>query len=60
MPSIRTASRAWKNAVKIARIAHDSAWSSPVEGALFFHASRVSPKWRLKKIAQVDNHIFYR
>ena len=60
MPRIRTNSNAWSNAVKIARIAHDEAWESPVEGALFFHARYVQPRWRLQRIAAVDNHIFYR
>jgi N-acetylmuramoyl-L-alanine amidase len=36
----------WKNAVAIAQIAHAGAWSSPVEGALFFHAAYVSPGWK--------------
>jgi spore germination cell wall hydrolase CwlJ-like protein len=31
-----------------------------VEGALFFHAARVSPAWRLTRMARVENHIFYR
>ncbi len=60
MPRIRTASKSWSNAVKIARIAHDEAWESEVEGALFFHARYVKPRWRLERMAAVDNHIFYR
>ncbi len=60
MPAISRASRDWKEAVAIARIAHEGTWNSPVEGALFFHAARVSPGWRLTRIARVDNHIFYR
>lgn len=60
MPRIRTKSKAWSNAVKIARIAHDAAWESEVEGALFFHARYVKPRWRLERMAAVDNHIFYR
>lgn len=60
MPRIRTNSSAWSNAVKIARIAHDAAWESEVEGALFFHARYVKPRWRLERMAAVDNHIFYR
>lgn len=60
MPNIRTSSAAWSNAKKIAKIAHEDMWDSKVEGALFFHASRVSPGWRLKRIAQIDNHVFYR
>ncbi len=60
MPRIRKGGRAWKEAVKIARIAHDDAWESRVEGALFFHARYVSPGWRLKRMGRIENHIFYR
>ena len=60
MPGIVKTSRYWRNAVAIARIAHEGSWRSPVEGALFFHAARVSPAWRLTRIAQIDNHVFYR
>ena len=60
MPSINHASAQWRNAVAIAQIAHGGSWQSPVEGALFFHAARVSPNWRLKRMARVDNHVFYR
>ncbi|WP_374529886.1 cell wall hydrolase [Novosphingobium sp.] len=60
MPAIPKASRGWKNAVAIAQIAHEGTWASPVEGALFFHAARVSPGWHLTRIARVDNHVFYR
>ena len=60
MPGINRASRHWRNAVAIARIAHEGSWQSPVEGALFFHATHVSPGWRLTRMARVDNHVFYR
>lgn len=60
MPTINKTGRAWAEAAKIAHIAHFDAWDSPVEGALFFHAARVSPGWRLTRMAQVDNHVFYR
>lgn len=60
MPAIPKGSKQWKNAVAIAQIAHTNAWSSPVEGALYFHASYVSPGWRLKRLGRVDNHVFYR
>lgn len=60
MPAIDQTSRHWREAVAIARIADSGSWRSPVEGALFFHASHVSPNWRLKRVARVDNHIFYR
>ena len=60
MPAINKSGRAWTEAARIARIAHEGLWKSPVEGALFFHAARVSPGWRLTRLARVDNHIFYR
>jgi N-acetylmuramoyl-L-alanine amidase len=60
MPAINKASRQWHNAVAIAQIAHSGSWHSPVEGALYFHAARVSPGWHLRRIAQLDNHVFYR
>ncbi|WAC22879.1 cell wall hydrolase [Blastomonas sp. SL216] len=60
MPAIPTASQDWKEAVAIAQIAIKDAWESPVEGALFFHARRVSPGWRMQRLAAVDNHVFYR
>lgn len=60
MPGINKGSRQWQNAAALARIADANMWRSPVEGALFFHAASVSPGWRLKRIARVDNHVFYR
>ncbi|MEO9634276.1 MAG: cell wall hydrolase [Parasphingorhabdus sp.] len=60
MPRIDTGHRQWRNAVAIAKIAMNDGWKSPVEGALFFHARYVSPGWRLKRMATIDNHIFYR
>ena len=60
MPGIVKSSRQWKNAVAIAQIAHSGGWQSPVEGALYFHAARVSPGWRLKRVGKIDNHVFYR
>lgn len=60
MPRIRTSSKQWQNAVAVAKIAMNDGWKSPVEGALFFHARYVSPGWRLKRLATIDNHIFYR
>lgn len=60
MPAIDKRGRAWSEAARIARIAHEGSWKSPVEGALFFHAKHVSPGWRLTRLARIDNHIFYR
>lgn len=60
IPAIDTSSRSWRNAKAIARIAHRDLWESPAPDALFFHAVYVNPRWRLTRVAQVKNHIFYR
>ena len=60
MPKANVRRPAWKTAIAIARIAMQNAWESQAEGALFFHARRVSPSWGRKRIATIDNHIFYR
>ena len=60
MPPVRTESRSWREAVAIAQIAANDSWDSRAEGALFFHARRVSPVWGTAKLASIDNHIFYR
>lgn len=60
MPNIRTESRDWQEAVAIAQIALKDAWETPAEGALYFHARRVSPGWGRPRLASIDNHIFYR
>ena len=60
MPSVNRDSHLWQQAVKIALIADSGSWKSPVEGAMFFHAARVSPSWGKARMARVDNHVFYR
>jgi spore germination cell wall hydrolase CwlJ-like protein len=60
IPAVDTSTQDWREAVAIAEIADAGSWRSPAEGALFFHAARVSPNWRLTRIARVDNHVFYR
>lgn len=60
MPSINRSSRNWQNAVRIAVIADRGSWKSPVEGAMFFHAAHVSPRWGKARMAKIDGHIFYR
>lgn len=59
-PAIARTSLAWKRAVAIARIAAQDLAEGPAPKALFFHAKRVSPGWRLTRVAAVGNHIFYR
>ncbi|MEJ7932677.1 cell wall hydrolase [Sphingobium sp. AN558] len=60
MPAVPQASRGWRQAVAIAQIATEGRWNSKAEGALFFHARRVSPGWGKRQLAAIDNHIFYR
>lgn len=60
MPHINKNSQDWQEAVAIARIAEAGGWKTPAEGALFFHADHVAPKWRLTKVTRVEHHIFYR
>ena len=60
MPHIPRASRDWEEAVAIARIVDQQLHPSPVGKALFFHARRVSPRWRLTRVTTLGNHVFYR
>ena len=60
MPPIARSGMQWKNAVAIARIVDQKLAPTPVSKALFFHARRVSPGWRLTRVATLGNHVFYR
>ena len=59
-PQPARASRQWQNAVAVAKIVDQQLHKSAVPGALFFHAKRVSPRWRLSRVGSVGNHVFYR
>jgi N-acetylmuramoyl-L-alanine amidase len=59
-PRINQQGRQWKTAVAIARIVDQDLKNSAVGKALFFHAKRVRPGWKLKRVASIGNHIFYR
>jgi N-acetylmuramoyl-L-alanine amidase len=59
-PAIKKSGRQWHNAVAVAKIVDQDLKDSAVGNALFFHAKHVSPRWRLKRVASVGNHIFYR
>lgn len=60
MPHIPRASRDWQEAVAIAKIVDQQLHPSPMGKALFFHARRVSPGWRLTRLGTLGNHVFYR
>jgi spore germination cell wall hydrolase CwlJ-like protein len=57
-----TASRAWDTAQAVAHVALLEATPDVSAGALFFHTSRVSPKWRhrMAYTRTVGTHLFYR
>ncbi len=59
-PAVNRSGRQWQNAVAIAKIVDQDLKDSEAENALFFHAKRVSPGWRLKRVASIGNHVFYR
>jgi hypothetical protein len=60
LPSVADNAPQWANSIAIANIALEDGWKSQAEGALFFHARYVSPRWGKPLLAQVDNHLFYR
>ena len=60
MPYIPRASQDWKDAVAIAKIVDEKLHPSPMGKALFFHARRVSPGWRMSRVGTLGNHVFYR
>jgi N-acetylmuramoyl-L-alanine amidase len=60
LPYIPRASQDWQEAVAIAKIVDLKLHPSPVGRAMFFHARRVSPGWRLSRVATLGNHVFYR
>ncbi len=59
-PAVAKSGRQWQNAVAVAKIVDQGLKDSSVGKALFFHAKRVNPRWRLRRVASVGNHIFYR
>ncbi len=59
-PRIAKDGRQWQTAVAIAKIVDRDLKDSAASKALFFHARRVNPGWRMKRVASIGNHIFYR
>jgi spore germination cell wall hydrolase CwlJ-like protein len=60
LPAVPRSSRQWSTAVAIAKIVDQDLKASGAPKALFFHARRVSPGWKLKRVASIGNHVFYR
>lgn len=59
-PPIARSSQNWRDAVAIAKIAQNDMWDSSADDALYFHARRVSPGWKLRRVGAIGNHVFYR
>ena len=59
-PQISKGGKQWQTAVAIAKIVDQDLKESKVGEALFFHAKRVHPGWRMKQVASIGNHIFFR
>jgi len=60
LPHVSHDNRQWQTAVAIAKIVDGNLKESKVGNALFFHARYVSPGWRLKRVASIGNHVFFR
>jgi spore germination cell wall hydrolase CwlJ-like protein len=59
-PAVAKNGRQWQNAVAVAKIVDRDLKASAASNALFFHAKRVRPGWKLKRVAAIGNHVFYR
>ena len=60
---IDMSSDAWQKSVSVAReLLSNKAMVDVTEGATYYHATYVSPAWRksLRKVAQIDDHVFYK
>lgn len=60
IPTPPQGSRDWRIAVAIAQVAMQDLADGGAPSALFFHARHVNPGWRLRRVATVGNHVFYR
>lgn len=50
----------WETAKAIALIAVGGGWTEIVPDATHFHATRVNPGWKMRRVATVGQHVFYR
>ena len=50
----------WETAKAVALIAISGSWPEVAPDATHFHATRVNPGWKLRRVATVGQHIFYR
>ncbi len=52
---------AWRRAVSAAEAVYDNREAPRVDGALFYHARSIRPRWakRKKPVARIGRHVFY-
>jgi len=55
-------SGAWERALELSRKALSGQISDPTHGALYYHATRVKPRWArtFKRTNRIGHHIFYK
>ena len=60
IPAINEAHSAYRTAVAVARVAMADAWDSVAETALYFNTPNRAPGARLRRVAAIGNHVFWR
>ena len=50
----------WESALFLAKVIFMGKIFDFTEGALFFHSISINPRWNLKRIGSIGNHIFYK
>ncbi len=55
-------SKQWKKAWKVAETVYENPEVVQLKGALYYHATRIKPRWakQKKRIKRIGRHIFYR
>jgi spore germination cell wall hydrolase CwlJ-like protein len=63
LKTIPTSSAAWKESQQIALKLLSRKRKDLIDftgGATHFHATSINPKWKLKKLTKIDDHLFYK
>ncbi|SFP56328.1 cell wall hydrolase [Sphingomonas rubra] len=60
IPSIDEERAAYRTAVAVARVALADAWDGAAETALYFNTPERAPAPRLRRVAMIGHHVFYR
>jgi N-acetylmuramoyl-L-alanine amidase len=57
---VQRSTATFTTAMAVARVAINGLWHDMADGAHSFHSARLKPRWRLTRVAQIGNHVFYR